>query len=425
MEALQNAVDFIFGLEAPTFLPVIIMGVGLIFGMKWQRALRSGFLIGIGFRGITLVLSILTTALRPVALGLSEGTGANLDVIGMGWEMTSTAAWATPYAALVVPLGILLNVVMLRMNWTKTLNVDIWNYWHFLFCSTLAYVITGSFVWGLFIALLASAVTLWVADWLSPVWQEYWDLYGTSCTTMGNTCSTGIQSWFFGALIEKIPVIRDIQISPEGIQQRFGTLGEPMFVGGIVGGVIAGLAKQPMNVVLQTVTSMAATLVLLPRMVQLLMEGLRPIALQAQDWARAHLGERQVLIGMDVALGLGDPTVIAAVIVLIPIKLVLALILPGNRFLPLASIASPYGPPFPAAFGKGNLFRAVLIGSLTTILGYYLTTWFAPESTAAIIWAGIPLEPGTKLGGAGGLHYLAVIMLSRLVAPLFGNRGLV
>ena len=40
----------------------------------------------------------------------------------------------------------------------------------------------------------------------------------------------------------------------------------------------------------------------------------------------------------------------------------LAFILPGNRFFPLAGLASPYLPVFPAAFGKGNIFRSVIFG---------------------------------------------------------------
>jgi len=425
MAALEGVVSWIFALGAPTFLPVIIMLVGLVFGMKWDRALRAGFLIGIGFRGITLVLSILTGSLSPVAQAMARDTGANLDVIDCGWEMTSTAAWATPYSAIVVPLGILLNVILLRLRVTKTLNVDIWNYWHFLFSSTLAYVVTGSFLWGLLIALLSSVATLLIADWLAPIWQEYFDLYGTSCTTMGNIASSGVMSWLFGNLVDKIPGIDKVQISPEGIQKQFGTLGEPMFVGAIVGFLIALAGRQPLDKSLQTATAMAATLVLLPRMVQLLMEGLRPIALSAQEWAKQHLGDRPILLGMDVALGLGDPVGISAVIIMIPIKLILALTLPGNRWLPLASLASPYATPFPAAFGKGNLFRAVLITSLIQVVTMYLGTWFCAESTAAVAWAGFPVEEGVKLGGAGGLHYAVIILLSRLVAPILGGTPLV
>lgn len=368
MSQLLNAVRWVLNLGAATMLPIIILLVGLFFGMRPAAALRSGFFIGIGFQGLSLVLSLLTNTMKPITTALVQATGIQLDVLDVGWEMTSAAAWATPYAALVIPLGIALNVLLLRVNFVKTLNVDIWNYWHFLFASALAYVITGSFLWGLFIALLASVVTLKVADWLTPIWQKYWDLAGTSCTTMGNICNLRVMSAAFGKLIDVIPGLNKISITPAGIQEKAGALGEPMFLGAIVGGLVAALGKQKPAVILQTAAAISAVMVLMPRMVQLLMEGLRPIALAAQEKMKASLkGGGDVRIGMDVALGLGDPCVIATTLIMIPIKLLLAFILPGNRYLPLGSLASPYVPVFPSAFGKRNIFRSVLICTLITV----------------------------------------------------------
>jgi PTS system galactitol-specific IIC component len=422
MDSLFSAVQWVLNLGAGVMLPIIIFFVGLAFGMKASNAIRSGFLIGIGFQGLNLVLTLLTSTLRPITSAMVAATGVQLDVIDCGWEMTSAAAWATPYAAIVIPLGIALNLLLLKVKWTKTLNVDIWNYWHFLFASALAYVATGSFIWGLFIALALSAVTLKLADWMAPIWHEYWDLHGTSCTTLGNIGSTGVMSALFGKIIDIIPGINKINITPKGIQERAGILGEPMFLGGVMGALIAILGKQPADVVLKTGVTISAFMVLMPRMVQLLMEGLRPIALAAQETMKSRMKDGdEVMIGMDVALGLGDPCVISTTIIMIPIKLALAFILPGNRYLPLGGLASPYAPVFPSAFGKGNIFRSVLICTLITIVSMYLGTWFAAESTEAVRWAGMNLEEGTLVAGASGIHQAAMILLSRAVKPIFGN----
>lgn len=422
MEQLLKVVKWVLGLGAATLLPIIILGVGLLFGMKPARALRSGFFIGIGFQGLNLVISLLTTTLKPITDAMVSAAGIQLDVLDCGWEMTSAAAWATPYAALVVPLGLVLNVLLLRLKFTKTLNVDIWNYWHFLFASALAYVITGSFLWGLFVALAFSVVCLKAADWLAPIWQKYWDLEGTSCTTLGNTANLGVMSAVFNKILDFIPGINKVNITPEGIQKKAGALGEPMFLGAIVGGLIAAVARQTPDVILKTAVTVSAVMVLMPRMVQLLMEGLRPIALAAQEKMKASMKDgSSVMIGMDVALGLGDPCVISTTVIMIPIKLLLAFILPGNRYLPLASLASPYYPVFPSAFAKGNIFKAVLICTLITVVTMYLGTWFAVPSTEAVRWAGINLPEGQLVAGAYGIHQAIAIAVSKALAPVFGK----
>lgn len=41
-------------------------------------------------------------------------------------------------------LTILINVAMLALNKTRTVDVDMWNYWHFALAGTLVYYSTGS-----------------------------------------------------------------------------------------------------------------------------------------------------------------------------------------------------------------------------------------------------------------------------------------
>ena len=86
----------------------------------------------------------------------------------------------------------------------------------------------------------------------------------------------------------------------------------------ILGIVLSLLGGLPLDKVLNTGVGIAAAMVLLPRMVSLLMEGLAPISRAASDFTKKKLKGRTLLIGMDCALGIGDPTVIAASTIMIP-----------------------------------------------------------------------------------------------------------
>ncbi len=47
--------------------------------------------------------------------------------------------------------------------------------------------------------------------------------------------------------------------------------------------------------------SMAAVMVLMPRMVKILMEGLMPVSESARTWLNKRFGEREIYIGLDAA----------------------------------------------------------------------------------------------------------------------------
>ncbi|MDK6430136.1 PTS transporter subunit IIC, partial [Enterococcus faecalis] len=86
-------------------------------------------------------------------------------------------------AGLAIPIGLVLNLILVRLKLTKTLNVDIWNYMHFLVPGALAYFIFDNFFIGLAVTVILSVLALFVGDWVAPMWQEYYGLEGTTCTT--------------------------------------------------------------------------------------------------------------------------------------------------------------------------------------------------------------------------------------------------
>lgn len=131
--------DFVRGfldLGATVILPVVIFLLGLFFRQKIGAAFRSGLTIGVAFVGIFLVIDLLVKNLGPAAQAMVKNLGVSLNVIDVGWPATSSIAWASSVAAFIIPLGIIVNVVLLVTKVTKTMNVDIWNFWHYTFTSS-------------------------------------------------------------------------------------------------------------------------------------------------------------------------------------------------------------------------------------------------------------------------------------------------
>ena len=87
---------------------------------------------------------------------------------------------------------------------------------------------------------------------------------------------------------------------------------------------------------------------------------------------------------MSPAVVIGHPTTLVVSLLLIPVALGLAVVLPGNQFLPLASLAGMfYLFPMVLPFTKGNVVKTFIIGLVALAVGLYFVTDMAPAFTQA------------------------------------------
>jgi PTS system galactitol-specific IIC component len=151
------------------------------------------------------------------------------------------------------------------------------------------------------------------------------------------------------------------------------------------------------------------------------MEGLTPLSEAAREFMQKRFSDREFYIGLDSAILIGHPITIAAAIIMIPITLLLAAILPGNNTLPAADLAATaffiaLVPPLT----RGNFFRSLLYGTIIMIMVLYISSAFAPMLTeiAGDIGFEIP-EGAVQITGLSGGNWIAWIIttLNRL---LFG-----
>lgn len=76
---------------------------------------------------------------------------------------------------------------------------------------------------------------------------------------------------------------------------------------------------------------------------------------------------------------IGHPATLVVSLLLIPVTILLAVILPGNQFLPLASLAGMfYLFPLVLPITKGNVVKTFIIGLIVLTIGLYFVTDLAP-----------------------------------------------
>jgi PTS system galactitol-specific IIC component len=130
---------------------------------------------------------------------------------------------------------------------------------------------------------------------------------------------------------------------------------------------------------------------------------------------------REFYVGLDSAILIGHPITITAGILLIPLTLLLAAILPGNTTLPAADLAATaFFVAMVPPLTKGNLFRSILYGVVIMAMVLYISSAFAPLLTqiAKDIGYAIP-EGAVQITGLSGGNWIAWVLTS--IARLFSG----
>ena len=393
MDMILNAVKFVFDLGAIAILPLIITIMGLVFKVKFRDALRNGLTVGVGFSGLVLVINLLMSAIQP-ALTYYKNLGSGFQVVDVGWPAVGAAAWTVPFAGLTIILGMALNIFLVRMKITKTLNVDVWNYMHIIIPGGMVYYLFHSFIAGLIVSLIAAVAVLFIGDLLAPKWQEYFGLEGTTNTTLVFTAWGIPFAWLVNKLVDFVPGLNKVDLNPKRINEKFGAFGSPVIIGFLVGVILGIITKNNVANMLTMGMGVAGVMVLMPKMVGVLMEGITPIASAAQEYmTKSTEGDSEVNIGMDICLGLGDECTIATTVISIPLVIVCALIFPGIQLFPVGLLMSVcYISVGCTMMSKGNLFRSVLTTVLFCTVTMYLAGYVAPGATEFLQGAGVKVD---------------------------------
>lgn len=397
MDIILGIIGFIQNLGSSVMMSIVVALLAILFGTKPGKAVRAGLTVGVGLVGINTIFGLLGANLGPATQAMVERYGFSLSVIDVGWPAASAIAMATNVGAMIIPLGLVVNIVMLLTNTTQTVNVDIWNYWHFAFTGALVAGLTGNIGYGFIAAAVNMVIVLIIGDLTAPAVAKYNGLEGISIPH-GFSGAFVPLAWLTDWIIDHIPGLKDVDINFEQVQKKFGVVGEPIFIGTVIGAVIGLLAGYGTGALGLGVT-MGAVLVLTPKMAALLMEGLLPLSDSASGFITKHFANRgKMYIGLDSAVGTGNATTLALSLVLVPLTLVLAIILPGNKVLPFGDLATlPYMFVLILPLCKNNGFRALIVGIVSLASGLYFATDLAALHTQMAIEANFAMPEGATL----------------------------
>ena len=429
---MQEITDYIMSLGSNVFVPLVLIILGLLFGLGFFKSVKTGVTVGVGFLGLGLVIGVISSQLTPAVNLMVERFGLQMTVIDLGSGAAAGIAFATAVGALIIPVVFVVNIVMLAIGATKTMNIDIFNYSHYALTGSVVYIITNNLLFGLLAGVFHSIFSLIMADFSAKRVQSTLGVEGISIP-QGYASSSVPLFFILDKIYDKIPFLKNVKIDTKVIDKKIGIMGDPVIIGTVLGLALGFLAGLDMKDILNLVIAVVGIMVLFPRMIKVIVEGLMPISESAKQFFNKKFKGKEVYIGLDSAITLGHPTTMTVGILLIPVTIILAAILPGNTVLPLADL--PFAPFFicmATIIHRGDIIRTAISSVINMIGILYLASWFAPHFTELASSTGIATNGAqvsalyignvfdfiiTKLGimGIGGMVILAIISIVGII----------
>lgn len=395
MQTVLDIIQYIVDLGSYVFVPILMCIIGLIFGLKPSKAIKAGVTVGIGLIGVSIVSTLTADSLSPVINEMVKVLNLNLTAIDVGGSPAAAVGFGSLLGAALIIVILITNIVLVALKLTKTVNVDIYNFWYFAITAGFVQLLTGSYWLAILAGVTHAILGLKVADVMAHRTQE---IIGIDAISIPHGFAAASSPLFMllDKVYDRIPYLKHRKESEEesgehGIGKVIGSvLGQPIYLGLIMGllfGVVAGYDfKGIADVTMKT----AAIMMLFPTMVKMIVNGLIPISNQAKKFFTTHFKDRELYIGLDSAVTIGHPVTISVGFLMIPVFMVFAAILPGNTTLPLGEVPfAAFYVCFATIVHRGNRKRTIISSLIFIPIVLWISSWAAPLFTELASNAGL------------------------------------
>ncbi|WP_196592082.1 PTS galactitol transporter subunit IIC [Pectinatus frisingensis] len=410
-------------------VPIIIFVIARIFKVTTQKSFLSAVYAGVGLQGFTLILNSFTPIITPVINQMVNSSGIHLPVFDVGWQATALVGFSTTAGMIYLGLGIALQTILFLVKWTNIFQPsDLWNNYSYMVWGAMVIGVTGNFVLGIACMVLLNLYSLLISELVAKRWSTYYKYPNCTIIAMHN-----VEASIFAVVADPIYNmlgLNKVKLNPAYLQQKFGFLGEPMTLGlflgafiGILGNIHDIFTMAAWGQILKVAIATSAIMAIFPKIASMFAQAFAPITEAARVFMKKS-GNREWYIAVNDAVGYGEPATLISGLLLIPIMLVVAMILPGNSVLPVVDLlALPYMVQGLVAVHNGNIAKILISGTIWFGLGLYVCTYTAPLFTDMAVGVGVAIPAGALLITSFnilGKPLIGLVFLAFLTAnPLF------
>lgn len=370
----------------PSVLMLLVLTIiSVNVGVKFSKALEGGIRLAISITAIGAVMNILTSSFSEALQAFVGRTGIELSITDVGWAPLATITWGSPYTLYFLLVMIIVNIVMLLLNKTNTLDVDIFDIWHLAITGLFAMYMGANLLVTTLLVIFIGVLKILNSDLMKPTFNDLLDAPDENpmTTTHMNYMMNPIVM-LFNKIIDKIfPFLDKYDFDAAKLNSKIGFWGSKSAIGIYLGLFIGLLAGMPLMDTFTLAFTAATCLELFSVIGQWFIESVEPLSQGIADFANKKLGGRTLNIGLDWPFIAGRSEMWAAANILAPIMLLIAIILPGNKVLPLGGIIAMGLTPALLVVTRGRIIRMILIGIFMLPIFLWSGTLIAPYATEA------------------------------------------
>lgn len=432
LELLQSVLSS-FG--AAVVVPVMLFIVALFLKVTPKKAFQSALNAGVGLTGFNLIINSFVPIITPVINNMVDQTGINLPVLDTGWQATSVIAYSTQVGVIFLVVGLVLQVVLFLVKWTDVfMPSDMWNNYSFMVWGSMIYLITNNMALAMACMIVQNLYVMLFGEVISKRWETYYNLPGTTLTAPHHVCSVPYaiaMNW----ILDKLGANK-INWDPQTLKKKLGFIGEPVTLGlvlGLIIGILGNLSNlttlEGWGSVFTVGLATAAVMAIFPKVAGIFASAFTSLTNASKKTAKGSGESRSWMLSVNDAVGYGEPATLITGLILIPIMVILAMILPGNETLPLVDlIALPYMVEMIICVSKGNVFKGLISGIIWFSIGLYVCTYTAPYFTEVAMQVGVTIPEGAMMITSFGIlnnPVMALLFLTFLSGNYFLIGGVV
>lgn len=381
----------LINLGAPPLMLIILTIVSLLVGVKFTKALEGGIKLAIALTGIGAIIGILTTAFSGALTQFVQSTGIELTITDVGWAPLATITWGSPYTLYFLMVMVIVNILMLALKKTNTLDVDIFDIWHLSFVGLMCMFCGANLVTATILVIFIGVLKIINSDLMKPTFNDLLNVPAS------NPMTTTHMNYMMNPVIMLLNKIFDklffwldkYDFDAAKLNKKIGFWGSKFAIGIYLGIFVGLLSKQNPKEICALAFTAGVCLELFSMIGTWFIAAVEPLSQGITDFANKRLKGRTLNIGLDWPFIAGLAEMWAAANILAPIMLIEALVLPGNGLLPLGGIIAMGATPALLVVTRGKLLRMIIIGAIELPIFLWAGTLMASfvTSTAKLVGA--------------------------------------
>lgn len=411
---LNNIHNFFNAFGASVIVPIMIFIISLFLKVKPKKAMMCAFYAGVGLTGFSWIINEFTPVVTKIVRQMVNNTGIKLPVVDIGWQAGALASFSAPIGLTFFVFGLVAEFVLFAIGITKVfMPSNLWNNFGFMIWGTLAFYVTHNWWISLGLSFFMLLYTLLLAEIQADRWSTYYKIDNTTVCALQNIVQT-IPAILLDPLWNLLG-FNKANLTPTAFKNKFGVFGEPTTLGAILG-LLIGILGNIKNLatvaawgqIFQFSIQLSAVMTIFPLVTKVFSKAFIPLAKQINQERKQNKNAKSGIdliqaskrwfLAVDDGVGYGEPATIISGIILIPIMVVIAFVLPGNKTLPVVDlIALPYMVESIVAITNGNILKVIANGIIWFSLGLYASSWLGSIYTNAISHYGAAIPAGIVL----------------------------